>query len=695
MFLLQSILIPGRKGLRRAFVNEMQKEPQKREILIDVRLFGAPAVLGADGRPIALPGRKDRALLSYLSAHAGQPQARDRLVELIWPDAAEGAGRASLRQALSTIRKALGEPAGALLVADRDTIVLRSERLGCDVAALEALAAAPAPLAPAIPTGEFLEGLSGVSAEFDSWRATEQARLAALATRLLTAAADRAEAERRLADAAALLARALTIDPLAEATHRRLMRVQAAMGRTDAALRQFRAIESLLDAELGIRPDGETLALVREIRAMRQQHGAPATPMPGDPQPLGNDPQTSGGSGPPRPDKPSVAVLPFQNIGADPDQEAFADGLSDEIVTMLCKIDRLFVVALSSTLIYKGRTVDLHQVSREQGVHHILAGSVRRAGERVRVSAQLVDAETGQQLWGDRFDRELGDIFALQDEIAREVAVALQVELTDGEQARIFAGGTRDFAAWELTVRGAELVNRHVREDAVRARALLEQAVGRDPDYAVAWCQLGWCHWSDARHFWTDSDARSLALAWEIGERAHQLDPEAAEPFALLAMTAMQQGRFDEAAELATDAARRGAGHSFVNAIAAMVHSYCGNPQEATALVRRAIRLAPVHPNWYRILLARSELFAGNPQATVDLLAGWDGYFEGLFAFPAYLIVALMETGHADEAARVASEALAAEPHFTISAWRAPLKMRNAADLARLTDALTALGLPE
>ena len=395
------------------------------------------------------------------------------------------------------------------------------------------------------------------------------------------------------------------------------------------------------------------------------------------------------------PKKPSIAVLPFENIGGDPEQECFADGLTHEIVTTLCKIERLFVVAFISTKAYKGRTVDLHQVSRDQGVRYVLSGSVRWTANRARVIAQLIDARTSQHVWGDRFDRALDDIFAVQDEITREVAVSLLVKLSDGEQARVSAASTTNFSAWELTVRAAELLNRHVREDTVRARELLEQALTHDAAYPVAWCQLGWCHWSDARHFWSDSETKSLRLAREAGERARQLDPRAAEPYALLAMTALQESRFREAASLADVAAQRAPGHSFVNAIAAMVNSYCGKPHKAVAQMTRAMRLAPLHPSWYRIVLARSQFFADNPQATIELLYGWDGYFDGTSAFPVYLIAALMETGRETEAARVAEQALLLEPRFTIAEWKAPQKCRYSADLSRLVRPLKKLGLPD
>ena len=210
----------------------MQNRQQETTNLLEVRLFGVPAFFRADSEPVRLPGRKDQALLAYLAVNSGISFGRDRLVELIWPGGAEGAGRASLRQSLSTIRKALGDRSGALVSADRNTVMLGKGGLATDMATLEALEKDPtAHVTRTVWSGEFLEGLSGISPAFDTWRATEQTRLSVLASHLLCKLAEKAEAERRFADAAALLTKALAIDPLAEATYRRLMRVQAAPGR--------------------------------------------------------------------------------------------------------------------------------------------------------------------------------------------------------------------------------------------------------------------------------------------------------------------------------------------------------------------------------------------------------------------------------------------------------------------------------
>ncbi len=395
------------------------------------------------------------------------------------------------------------------------------------------------------------------------------------------------------------------------------------------------------------------------------------------------------------PEKPSVAILPFINMSGDPEQEYFADGLTDEIGTVLAKIEKLFVIAQSSTRAYKSRDVDVRQVGREQGVRYVLQGSVRRAGDRIRVTARLTDCSTGFEIWADRYQNELADFFDIQDEITREVAVALQVALTDGEQAKIWASGTKSIDAWDLTIRGGELVNHHRREDTERARLLLERAIELDPNYVDAWCKLGWCHWSDARHGWSPSPEQSLSRAREIGEHAAALDKVASEPWSLLALTAVQEGLGDEAADYADNAVARAAGHSFVLGISGMVLGFCGRPAEAVKLMKRAMRLSPICPDWYRMCLARSCFLSGDAEGAIRELIDAPPMLDGVFVFPVILVASLYEMGRSDEARAICATALKEEPDFTIEAWLRPQMYKNDQDQQRIVSALEALGLPK
>ena len=348
----------------------------------------------------------------------------------------------------------------------------------------------------------------------------------------------------------------------------------------------------------------------------------------------------------------------------------------------------------SSTFTYKGRSVDVRRVGREQGVRYVLEGSVRRSGNRLRITSQLIDAATGDHLWAERYDRTLEDIFDLQDEITREVTIAIQVKLTDGEQARIAAAGTDNFNAWELTVRGGRLIENHVREDTEMARELLQEAVQLDPNYASAWCALGWAHWGEARHQWSVSSEESLAKAWEKAERARDLAPESAEPFALFATTALQQGNYSAAEAFADRTLERAGNESDVIAEAAMVLSHCGRPSDAIGHIERAMRLCPTCPNYYRVVLGRACLLAGDLKRAITTLREWQEH-DPEPVEPVLLATALYDNGQREDAEKLLLEAVKAKPTFTIGRWARKQAFSNPDDLAHMVSVLEELGVPK
>jgi adenylate cyclase len=222
----------------------------------------------------------------------------------------------------------------------------------------------------------------------------------------------------------------------------------------------------------------------------------------------------------PLPDKPSIAVLPFANLSGDPSQDYLSDGTTENIITALSKISNLFVIARNSAFTYKGKTVKIQQVAEDLGVRYVLEGSVQKAGERVRINAQLVDGLTGRHLWAERYDRQISDIFALQDDITNQVVTALEVKLTEGEAARISRRQTDNNDAYELFRKGLEIFRRFTKTDNDQARRLFKQAVEIDPGFADAWCFLGYTHQFDWYSGWSENAAQSLELATELAQKA-------------------------------------------------------------------------------------------------------------------------------------------------------------------------------
>ncbi|MDA9982470.1 winged helix-turn-helix domain-containing protein [Gammaproteobacteria bacterium] len=236
----------------------------------------------------------------------------------------------------------------------------------------------------------------------------------------------------------------------------------------------------------------------------------------------------------PPPDKPSIAVLPFQNLSNDPEQEYFSDGITEDVIIALSRISGLLVVARNSTMVYKGKAIDVKEIGREQGVRHVLEGSVRKGGNRIRVTAQLIDATTGHHQWAEHYDRELDDIFEVQDDITKQVTTELNVRLARGEEARVWARGTSNIEAWEKLIRVAPLSDDHVKEHNIEAQRLAGEAVHLDPNYATAWVGLGWTHWEDALWSWAESNDASISTALSCARRALEIDSEHPEALALL-----------------------------------------------------------------------------------------------------------------------------------------------------------------
>ena len=396
------------------------------------------------------------------------------------------------------------------------------------------------------------------------------------------------------------------------------------------------------------------------------------------------------------PDKPSIAVLPFANLSGQASEDYFADGITEEIITILSKISKLFVVARNSTLIYKDRAVDIRQVGREQGVQYVLEGSVRSSGQRMRVTGQLIEAATGRHLWAQRYDRDIGDIFALQDDVTKEIVSALQVELTEGEQAHLAAQGTQNAEVWQLYFEGRDLVHAHRKDTVEKGRALLERAVRLDKNYALAWGALAEAHWKEARNEgWSPSPERSFARSVESSDHALALDPDNAGILAMRGVIMTTQRDFDAALAMAEKALRRA--HSDANAIAlATITLYaCGQAEQGIKQLELAMRLCPRYPPWYLLMLARchwvleqfEEAIAASSSATEA---------DPLFVTPYIeLAMAHAETGRVSEATKAVEAALRLDPAFSASAYKKGLPFSDPDLEARRRDALKAAGLPD
>jgi len=400
------------------------------------------------------------------------------------------------------------------------------------------------------------------------------------------------------------------------------------------------------------------------------------------------------------PDFPSLAVLPFTVMSADPEQEFFADGVAEDIITALSKISRLMVVARNSTFTYKGRAVDVKQVSREQGVRYVLEGSVRKGGNRVRVTAQLIDAQTGLHLWAERYDRDLNDIFAVQDEIVREIVTALDVKLREGEQHRVWSSGTKNLEAWECVRLATDACLGGATEERARAIELIEHALELDPNYATAWVMRGWLHFNEADVGSGMRDSvvfdRAQEAAFRCGHRALELDPNCADAYGMLALTHLNAGEFDEAIKMSETAVALAPGNAEnIGSVAAAVMTKSGRPERSVELVKKAMRLCPFYRPGFLRALGMAYRMCGRLEEAVTCYRESLKRESGYLAPYVNLASTLGELGWEEEARDTARDVLRQEPKFSIAAYTGGLSYRNPADIERIANGLRRAGLPE
>ena len=319
----------------------------------------------------------------------------------------------------------------------------------------------------------------------------------------------------------------------------------------------------------------------------------------------------------PLPDKPSIAVLPFDNLSEDPKQEYFSDGLTEEIISTLSKVPKLFVIARNSTFTYKGKPVKVQQVSEELGVRYVLEGSVRKSGNKVRVTAQLIDALSGHHLWAEKYDRNLDDIFAVQDGITKNIITAMQVKLTDGEQARAFARGTDNLEAYLKCLQAYEYAHRINPESNALAKQLAEEAVALDPEYSVAYKELGRAHMVDVWVGTSKSPKESIGKAIQLLKKAIVLDETYAEAHALLGYLYSMTKKYDMGIAEAETAVALNPNSADAHMRLGKTLSFAGRWEESIPEYKKAIRLNPVPPNIYLYSLGLSYAVTGQYEEAI------------------------------------------------------------------------------
>ncbi|MDJ0895272.1 MAG: adenylate/guanylate cyclase domain-containing protein [Alphaproteobacteria bacterium] len=400
----------------------------------------------------------------------------------------------------------------------------------------------------------------------------------------------------------------------------------------------------------------------------------------------------------PLPDKPSIAVLPFDNLSGDAGQDHVPDGLTEDIITALSQLSSLFVIARNSTFVYKDKPVKVQQVAEDLGVRYVLEGSVQKSGDQVRIAAQLVDALAGNHLWAERYDRKMTDLFALQDEITEHIVTALQIKLTAGEQMRVHRKHTRNLEAWNLLSQGVERFYRSSKTDNAIARQWFERAVEVDPEYALAYAFLAWSYWQEAFQGWAENRELALERAWVLAEKARTLDDALPDVYALQGALHLLKREYDEAIEAGEKAVAYNPNHATNTALLAMILHYAGRPEEAIRRFKAAMRLSPYYSAWFLEVLGFAYLGAKQPD---EALVAFEEFLarraSGAHASHARIgrALAYHALGQDDEARAEVVKALEADAAISVAEFRQLSLNKDRAGLERGLAILRRLGLPE
>jgi TolB-like protein len=583
-----------------------------------LRLLGG-ITASIDGEAVDLRSRKASALLAYLALSPERCCSRERLAHLLWGDMRDDRARHNLRQTISLLRAALG---GELITNDAasQTVTLAIATDQVDALAITERARSDDPddlraVISALEKRELLGSLSLREAPFDEWLTQQRARFHDLASSAFDKLTQRLAEQRESQDAIDVARRWIEFDPLCEHAHRLLMRLLDGDGQRSSALRQYDLCVRALADGLDVEPEPATQQLYAELRAQ------PAAPRPSQTLPL------------PLPNKPSAAVLPFENLDPDPTRRYFSDGMTEDIITALSQFHTLFVVSRSSSFAYRGRRVGAQEIGRELGVRYLVEGSVRVAGERLRVTADLVEAETQKQIWSHHYDRNLADLFEVQDELVQSIVATVADRVEADSMARARRKPTTSMVAYDYVLRGIELHRRCTSESTQQALEMFEKALDLDDEYALA---HAWIACSIGQRFalskGPDGDIvdsglddpdemhRQLDRVYDALQRSRALDEDESECHRLLGAIQLSRGNFGEARTHIERAYRLNPNNDLILSLRGELATYVGDAADGVSWIRRAMRANPYHGDSLWDYLARALYHVEDYEGAIDAL---------------------------------------------------------------------------
>jgi TolB-like protein/two-component SAPR family response regulator len=659
--------------------------PVVSSLMFELRLLGQFQLTG-HGEAIELKSPKLCALLGYLACLAPRRETRDRLATLLWGSHFEAQAQQNLRQALARLRKIIGSDA---LLTSGSHIWLSESAVANDVRRFETLVADGTSkalrAAVALIDGELLAGIDVGQDAWEEWLAAERRRLNGLVADALVRLGEIEIAGDPNA-ALGVAERALEFDFYREAAHRLAMRALADSGRRSEAIRRFQGLSDRLKRELDALPEPATRRLADSLRALH-----------------GSEPSTTAISTRPvavarMMDKPSIAVLPFANMSADPEQGYFADGMVEEIITALSRMHWLFVIARGSSFTYRGPAIDVQRAGRELGVRYILEGSVRRSANRVRISGQLIDAETGAHLWADRFEGALEDIFDLQDQVTASVVGAIAPKLEQAEIERSRHKPTDSLDAYDYYLRGLAGVHQWNREANEEALSKFRRAIELDPNFGLAYGMAGRCFTQRKASGWVTDRSQDIAEAERFARRAAELGREDAMALCTAGNAlAYVVGDLDNGTALIDRSLALNPNLAWAWLLSGWARVWLGEAETAIEHVNRAMRLSPQDPHVFSMqaAIASAHFIAGR------YAEAYSWAEEAVRGKPIYVLALTTAaasaalSGRAAEAERAMVRLRQLEPLLRVSNLQELFPLRQPEYVARWEEGLRRAGLPE
>ena len=397
----------------------------------------------------------------------------------------------------------------------------------------------------------------------------------------------------------------------------------------------------------------------------------------------------------PRLAKPVIAVLPFDNMSRDPQQDYFSDGITDDLITDLSRISGLFVIARNTMFTYKGNPVKVQQIARELGASYVLEGSVRKAGNRVRINAQLIDARTGHHLWAERYDRELSDVFALQDEVVRKIVAALSVKLRPSEKEQLSSSAQAHPEAYDLLLRGIEKYRQFSRETIEESREYFERAIALDPTFARAHAALALSYFMPVELGFADDPKASTREALRIAQDALALDDTVREVYFVLSNIYRLLKRHDDAIAAARRAIALDPNYADGYAVLATNLNYAGKPDEGLAAIKHAMQLNPRHSYFYMWILGHSHYLLGRYEEAAEQFVRVSKSNPHFAAAHKMLAATYSELGRTDDAEWAAAELETLVPNYSLEQEIASGAYKDPAVFRRYIDGLRKAGLQD